>query len=43
MAIMPQKGLFSWEEIDVLGDLELLQLVLNYLPDKQLMKHLENV
>ncbi|HUS58202.1 MAG TPA: transposase [Planctomycetota bacterium] len=41
MAIIPQKQLFQWEEVEQLGDLERLSLVLNYLPDEQLMKTLE--
>ena len=41
MAILPQAQLFSWKEIDDLGDLERLRLVLEYLPDEELMRHLE--
>ncbi len=41
MAIIPQKQLFGWQEIKELGDLERLLLVLNYLPDNQLMEKLE--
>jgi len=41
MAIIPQKQLFGWQEIDELGDLQRLLLVLNYLPDAELMKKLE--
>ena len=41
MAIIPQKGLFSWKEIEALGDLERLRLVLEYLPDEPLMQALE--
>jgi len=41
MAIIPQKRLFGWEEIDELGDLERLRLVLEYLPDERLMEVLE--
>ena len=43
MAIIAQKVLFGWEEIDELGDLERFELVLNYLPDEGLMEHLEGV
>lgn len=43
MAIIPQTRLFSWKEIDELGDLERLRLVLDYLPDEELMEHLEKV
>ena len=32
MAIIPQRQLFSWKEIEALGDLERLRLVLEYLP-----------
>lgn len=42
MAIIPQKQLFSWKEIENLGDLSRLQLVLNYLPDEPLMRRLES-
>jgi len=41
MAIIPQKQLFSWKEIENLGDLDRLRLVLDYLPDEQLMRALE--
>lgn len=41
MAIIPQKQLFGWKEIDELGDLQRLLLVLDYLPDEGLMKKLE--
>ena len=41
MAIIPQKQLFGWREVDELGDLQRLLLVLNYLPDEELMKKLE--
>jgi len=41
MAILPQKSLLSWQEIDALGDLERLDLVLRHLPDEPLMRHLE--
>jgi len=37
MAIIYQKSLFSWKDIDDLGDLERLQLVLDYLPDVKLI------
>lgn len=43
MAIIAQTGLFSWEEVDELGDLERLKVVLDYLPDEELMKHIEEV
>ncbi len=41
MAIIAQKQLFGWEEIEALGDLERLRLVLEYLPDEPLMEVLE--
>lgn len=41
MAIIPQKPLFDYTEIEKLGDLKRLLLVINYLPDEDLMKHLE--
>ena len=41
MAIIPQKQLFGWQEIDELGDLERLRLVLEHLPDEPLMRLLE--
>lgn len=41
MAIIPQLRLFVWEEIEELGDLERLRLVLEYMPDEELMRTLE--
>lgn len=41
MAIIPQLKLFEWNEIQTLGDLERLSLVLDYMPDEELMKALE--
>ena len=41
MAIIAQKRLFRWKEIEELGDLERLNLVLKYLPDEGLMIVLE--
>ena len=42
MAIIPQKMLFGWEDdIDHLGDLARLKLVMDYLPDEALMCKLE--
>ncbi len=41
MARIAQKQLFGWEEIEVLGDLERLHLVLDSLPDERLMELLE--
>ena len=41
MAIIPQLRLFGWKEIEELKDLERLRLVLEYMPDEELMKKLE--
>jgi hypothetical protein len=41
MAIIPQRNLFSWKEIENLGDLERLRLVIRHLPDERLMRLLE--
>ncbi len=41
MAIIPQQTLFVWTDIEKLGDLERLQLVLEYMPDEELMNTLE--
>jgi hypothetical protein len=43
MAIIPQKQLFSWKEIEDLADLQRLSLLVNYLPDENLMSHLESL
>jgi hypothetical protein len=42
MATIPQRELFSWKEIENLGDLDRLRLVLDYLPDEPLMQRLES-
>lgn len=42
MAIIPQKQLFNWKEIEELGDLQRLRLVLEHLPDEGLMRLLES-
>lgn len=42
MAIITQMGLFDYTEIQSLGDLKRLKLVLDYLPDEELMQHLED-
>lgn len=42
MAIIPQKKLFGWKEIENLGDLSRLRLVLEHLPDEMLMRTLES-
>ena len=41
MAILPQPLLFSWEEIEELGDLSRLKLLVENLPDEELMRELE--
>lgn len=41
MARIPQKQLFCWDQIDELGDLRRLSLVLDALPDETLMQALE--
>lgn len=42
MAIITQKSLFDYTEIQSLGDLKRLKLVLDYLPDEEFMQHLED-
>ena len=41
MAIIPQKKLFRWKEIEILGDLERFLLVIKYMPDEKLMRVVE--
>ena len=41
MASISQKSLFSWQDIEKVGDLKRLKPVLDNLPDEQLMKTLE--
>lgn len=41
MAIIAQQSLFEWNEIEELGDLERLRLVMEYMPDEYLMQSLE--
>jgi len=41
MAMIAQKPLFQWQEIEDLRDLERLRLALDWLPDEALMRHLE--
>jgi len=41
MAIIPQTKLFGWEEVENLGELRRLELVLCTVPDEALMRHLE--
>ena len=42
MAIIAERSLFGWKEIEELGDLERLHLVLSNLPDEELMGVLES-
>lgn len=42
MAMLPQLQLFSWREVQPLGDLARLQLVLDTMPDESLMHRLED-
>lgn len=41
MAIIPQQTLFVWSDLNELGDLERLRLVLDYIPDEEFMQKLE--
>lgn len=41
MAIIPQSRLFSWEDVENLGDLHRFRLVLEVIPDEPLMRMLE--
>jgi hypothetical protein len=42
MAIISrQRQIFEWQELEILGDLERLKLVLKHMPDERLMQHLE--
>lgn len=41
MAIIPQKSLFGWKDVENLGDLCRLQYVIDSLPDEALMRKLE--
>ena len=41
MAIIPQGRLFCWEDVENLGELKRLRLVLEALPDEELMRTLE--
>ncbi|MDD2630758.1 MAG: transposase [Methanomicrobiales archaeon] len=43
MAIIPQKKLFGWREVEELGDLERLVLVLESMPDERLVRAMEEV
>ena len=41
MAIIPQTNLFCWKDVENLGDLHRLRLVLSVIPDEPLMRTLE--
>ena len=41
MAIVAERSLFGWKDVEELGDLQRLDLVLKYLPDEELMEELE--
>jgi hypothetical protein len=42
MAIISRRQqILDWTELEILGDLERLRLVLEYMPDENLMQHLE--
>ena len=41
MAIISQRQLFSWKEIENLADLERFSMLLKYLPDEDMMTTLE--
>lgn len=41
MAIIPQKSLFGWNDVEELGDLERLVLVLENMPDEKLVSTME--
>ena len=43
MAVIAQQTLFMWSEIEELGDLERLRLILEYMPNEDLMQKLEKV
>jgi hypothetical protein len=41
MAIIPQRNLFRWDQIEACSDLDRLRLVLSVLPDEAFMRRLE--
>ena len=43
VAIIPQRQLFSWKEIEDLADLQRFSLLVKYLPDEDLMQNLESL
>jgi len=42
MAIIPQKNLFGWENIEKLPDLKRLEIIIENMPDEKLMRKLES-
>ena len=42
MAIIPQRQLFSWEEVENSADMQRFSLLVKYLPDESLMGRLES-
>lgn len=42
MAMISQKNLFSWKNLEKLNDLKRFELILNNIPDEKLMRKLEN-
>ena len=43
MAIVQEPELFSWKEIECLGDLERLKLIIDHMPDEPLIRLLEKI
>lgn len=43
MAIIPQISFNVWNEFDELGDLERLRLVIEHMPDEELMRTLPSL
>src|SRR3990167_9407689 len=41
LAIVRQQNLFSWQDVEELGDLERLKLVIETMPDRELIQALE--
>ena len=41
MAIIIQQKLFSWKDVDLSGELERLKMVIETIPDEELMRDLE--
>jgi hypothetical protein len=43
MAIIPQTGLFSWNQIEASSDMDRLRMALDAMPDDTLMRTLEEL